>query len=389
MIKNNKGFALTEVLIISTVVVGVLIFMYTQFKNINRSYQYSFRYDTVEGLYLTNNILQYISDNDYDNLVEKLEESEQKYLELEECDPEIFSTSTFCDMLFTKSKVDKVLFTKENLREFKSQMTDFDQDFQDYINQIQTSNNQTDYRIIVKYQNGTYASLRFNNENSYVKKGLITYLDAINNTGVGHSNEAETWMDLSGNDFNATLYNNPRWSSNSIIFDGATNYARIEDTASMSYENGVTIEARIKLVSAIGNDGYGNTEMFGNWEDGGLGLIYNSNTLKTKMHVNSAWNEYSYSNLINQNQYNTIIMSYDNQKVNWYINGQEASSVDVGIDAIIRLAQVPFAIGGNPAVSNETMDNYANVEVQNILIYNRAITQEEAQRNYQADIARY
>ena len=71
MIKNNnKGFVITEVLILSTVILGVLTLMYVQFKSVNRSYQYSFKYDTVEGLYLANNIVNYINDGNYDNLVE-------------------------------------------------------------------------------------------------------------------------------------------------------------------------------------------------------------------------------------------------------------------------------------------------------------------------------
>jgi len=71
MIKNNKGFAITEVLILSTVIIGVLIFMYSQFKNINRSYQISFKYDTVEGMYLANNIINYISDDNYDKRIHR------------------------------------------------------------------------------------------------------------------------------------------------------------------------------------------------------------------------------------------------------------------------------------------------------------------------------
>lgn len=390
MIKNNKGFAITEVLIVSTIVIGVLIFMYTQFKNINRSYQYSFRYDTVEGLYLANNILEYINDNEYDDLVEQLNNSEKAYIEIETCDPETISTSSFCELLFNKSKVEKVLFTKENLRELKTQMIEFDQDLQDYINQIQTNNSASDYRIIIKYQNGTYASLKFKRENSYVEKGLIAYLDAQNNTGTGHSNDTRTWIDLSGHDLNATLYNNPTWGLNSISFDGTTNFARIENSANMSYENGVTIETRIKILSTSGNDGNGNVEFIGNWGDGGLGFIYtNNNLLKTKMYVNSNWNEYAYNNQLNLNEYYTIIMSYDNQKIDWYINGQQVVSVAVGDNSIIRLSPIPITIGGNPSISNNIMDNYANVEVENVLIYNRAITEEEAQRNYQADTARY
>jgi len=128
MIKNNKGFVITEILIISTVVIGVLIFVYAQFKNINRSYQYSFKYDTVQGMYLTNNIINYINDDSYDTLVTKLNTSELGYIDITECDIVDFSTSEYCKMLFNKSEVEQVLFTEENLARIKSDMASLPED---------------------------------------------------------------------------------------------------------------------------------------------------------------------------------------------------------------------------------------------------------------------
>ena len=54
MKKNEKGFVLLETLIVTTFVVSTLIFLYTQFSNIKTSYDASFRYNTVEGLYDAN-----------------------------------------------------------------------------------------------------------------------------------------------------------------------------------------------------------------------------------------------------------------------------------------------------------------------------------------------
>ena len=50
---------------------------------------------------------------------------------------------------------------------------------------------------------------------------------------------------------------------------------------------------------------------------------------------------------------------------------------------------VPIGIGGNPKIENTSMDSYANVEFQNILVYDRALTENEVMRNYQADMAKY
>ncbi|MBP5465181.1 MAG: hypothetical protein J6Y13_08450, partial [Treponema sp.] len=47
-----------------------------------------------------------------------------------------------------------------------------------------------------------------------------------------------------------------------ITFNGINNYGRLENTANMTYENGVTLEARVKVLSLV-HDTY--QELFGNW----------------------------------------------------------------------------------------------------------------------------
>lgn len=388
MIKNNKGFAITEVLIISTVVIGVLIFMYTQFKNINRSYQYSFKYDTVEGMYLANNIVNYVSDNLYDQLVEALNNSEVGYLDITECDTSQIATSTFCVSLFEKSKVERVLFTEENLKQTKATMTDLTEDIQDYINQIQINDIQNDHRIIIKYKDKTFATMRFNRGESYVQNGLIVHLDAINNTGKGHSNDIKEWADLSGNGNSATLYNNPSWSNNSLTFDGLTNYARLENTTGMEFTNGVTLEARVKVLSFIGINGDGDIAFFGNWESAGMGLLFsNKNTYHGNFYLNNQWKDVITNNSSNMLQYYTVTVTYnDASSSKLYIDGQlmDTFSFDEGT---IKKSLAPLALGGNPKVNG--MNSYANVEFQSVRVYNRALTDDEVLRNYQIDMARY
>ena len=114
MIKDNKGFVITEVLILSTVIIGVLIFMYSQFKNVNRSYQYSFKYDTVEGMYLANNIVNYINDGNFDKLVELLNNDSKGYIDITECNIENSNLISYCSSLFQKTGVEKK--QKKNLK---------------------------------------------------------------------------------------------------------------------------------------------------------------------------------------------------------------------------------------------------------------------------------
>ena len=70
--------------------------------------------------------------------------------------------------------------------------------------------------------------------------------------------------------------------------------------------------------------------------------------------------------------------------ISFYVVGYSNSNNG---NAIIKSSAVPFALAGNPNATK--MDNYANVEFQNVLIYNRALSENEVARNYQADMARY
>lgn len=60
MKKSNKGFMLAEVFIVSSFVLGVLVYMFIQINSIMKNYNNSFSYDTVQGLYMTNEVMNYI-----------------------------------------------------------------------------------------------------------------------------------------------------------------------------------------------------------------------------------------------------------------------------------------------------------------------------------------
>ncbi|MBP3920234.1 MAG: LamG domain-containing protein [Bacilli bacterium] len=399
MIKNNKGFIITEVLILATVLIGVLIFMYSQFKNITRSYEYSFKYDTVEGMYLANNIINYINQGSYDILVQTLNNSEQDYLDIYSdindrivgCDINIFETPIFCSDLFKLSQVERVIFAKEDLKELKNNMKELPEDLKDYINNIKVLNSFNDYRIIVKYKNGTFSTMRFNKGNIYVPNDLIVYLDAVNNTGNGHSNQTTEWRDLSGNNHNVTLYNNPIWHDNSLIFDGVTNYGLISSTANIEFKKGTTWEVRVKMLSLTGAYDNGintSAEFFGNWEGAGGGFMLSTdNKFYSNIYINDSYNTIEFDRAANLNNYYTLTMTYDNNIRKIYLNGVLLSTTEITPSTYIKPSTAPFALGGNPYISG--VNGYANVEFQSVRIYDRALTDEEVAKNYQADIFRF
>ena len=389
MIKNNKGFALTEILILSAVVIGVLTFMYIQFKNINRSYQYSFKYDTVEGMFLANNIVNYINNDNYDILVEKLNTNQEGYLDITSCDLELFQTPLFCEQLIRKSEIKQIIFTNENTSKLKANMQKLDNDFQEYIKKIKTINTENDYRIIIKYNDGTFTTMRFNKGNAYVQNGLIAYLDGINNTGNGHSNEIQTWKDLSNHGNDATLYNNPVWSNNSLTFDGIDDYGVLTNTANQEFPNGLTIETRVKVLSVDNESNLTFITFLDNNNSysprDGLSQQMNKDTRKffNRISVNNEWVISYQQESSNPEEYYTVTTIYDGKKEKIYINGiLDNSESKTGT---YSQSSKPFNIGRQIQEGGYK----ANVEFQNVLVYDRALTENEILRNYQADMARY
>lgn len=388
MIKNNKGFVITEVLILSTIIIGVLVFMYAQFKSINRSYQYSFEYDTVGGMYLANNIVNFINDDNYDKLVEKLVTEDERYIDITNCDENLIKSYNFCTMLMEQSQVEKVIFTEENLNKLKQNMLDLEPDLKNYINQISTTNERNDYRIIVKYTDGTFASMRFNKGKAYIEDGLIAYLDGINNTGSGHTLAQNPWIDISENGNNAQTYNNPTWSNNSISFNGTNSYATIGSTSASLFENGITLETRVKILSLNGFDDknyisfINNTDVANGSNSINQNVIKSNNILQTQIYIGDRFYTINSQSEMNLDNYYTLTTTYDNQTVKFYINGtlieeQEVEGTYEGTDR-------PFNIG-----KQANSSDYANVEFQKVLIYNRALTPTEVLRNYETDQARY
>lgn len=66
MKKNNKGFMLAEVFIVSSFVLGILVYMFVQTNSIMRNYNKSFSYDTVQGLYIANEVKKFLNYSGYD-----------------------------------------------------------------------------------------------------------------------------------------------------------------------------------------------------------------------------------------------------------------------------------------------------------------------------------
>ena len=154
--KDNKGFMLAETLIVTIFVAGILIFLYLQLSNLNNSYDESYRYNTVEGLYALDDVKDYIENDE--NALNYIEENidDLKYIDIKDC--RIFANSQDCLSLLKSVNIDSIFITTNFIP--SNIITDYNQDFLDFINKIKKDGEQT-YRIVASFNNSTYATLTF------------------------------------------------------------------------------------------------------------------------------------------------------------------------------------------------------------------------------------
>lgn len=147
---NNKGFMLVEILVVSVFISTVLVVLFVQFKKINNSYEVSFNYNTVDGLYLLDNLKKvispkvdtYIGDKNYVNFYSTLCPS----LEYE------------CKML-NEMNIKSLYLVKRNAKNDMLNDTSLSIPFKDYIKYMSFNTYNTDYFLIAEFNNETYASV--------------------------------------------------------------------------------------------------------------------------------------------------------------------------------------------------------------------------------------
>lgn len=156
---NNKGFMLVEILVVSVFVSSVLIVLFVQFKKINNSYNISFGYNTVDGLYLLNSvknrIITNVNDNSFNNFAAQISDT-QKYIDVYSlmCASEGYD----CELV-KQSNINKLLFVRKDAKNDMLDDSDFSIDLKEYINYVNFKVENSEYFIIAEFANGTYASV--------------------------------------------------------------------------------------------------------------------------------------------------------------------------------------------------------------------------------------
>lgn len=165
--KNNMGFALAETLIVSTVVAGILIYLFIQFSALKRSYNNSFAYNTVNNLYALEDVFDYVdnlSSSTKSNILNSIDDN--NYVEINKSNDEytdnVNDEQIVADgygyNLLNALDIKNLVITKESFDYSTIDSDNIKQGFKTFMSKIKVTDGD-DYRLIAQFTDGTYATI--------------------------------------------------------------------------------------------------------------------------------------------------------------------------------------------------------------------------------------
>lgn len=223
--------------------------------------------------------------------------------------------------------------------------------------------------------------------------GLVLHLDAANPKS--YVSGSTTWGDLSGNRNNGTLVNGVGYSNSNngtLTFDGTNDYiSAINPTLFDITTSSFSVGCWVKLNTLPGSNprliafmqDANNVFQLGTYGGGGVN-VYDYFWFELKSNgvgYGSGWGTIKYI----PNKWYYLVGTFDNElNISYtYIDGVRYTGYGIG--------------GGNPNVANTLMictnnttsPTPINGNVSNVMIYNKALTQQEITQNYNVLKNRY
>ena len=191
---NQKGFMLTETLIVSTLVIGVLLFLFIQFRGINQSYNTVINYNSADALLAAENLRTFYFNDNYDAIEEYYRNNHLKFLDLTNCPSSVINLQEYCNSITSKVNVKKVLFTDADLNYITQALNrkelQLEPTFEKYIRSLENDEEGTllKYRIIVELNSGEFGNIKMvkNDVTPQEQEGLVVQI-AVTSTPLNGS----------------------------------------------------------------------------------------------------------------------------------------------------------------------------------------------------------
>ena len=203
--KKNSGFMLFETLIVSSLVLGTLVFLYVQISTIKKTYNESFKYNTIEGLYKAKLLADYLEKTGYSDIVESM--GNGYYKDITDCT----LAGSLCTKIVNNSNINSVLFTSQDITQFKGELNNIllNNNLKKYIKYLKNTKKGFEYRLIIAYNNDTYASVgigkdltqlsSYNLINLVSNSGFESGLTSWSTSGTSNSATSTTYLKKEGN----------------------------------------------------------------------------------------------------------------------------------------------------------------------------------------------
>jgi hypothetical protein len=231
-----------------------------------------------------------------------------------------------------------------------------------------------------------------------VTNGLILSLDAANRKS--YNSGSSTWIDLSNNQRNVTLYNagnstytssppgSPTFSSDgrgSLVFDG-NDFGKFSTITAGST---ITVSTWCKTTNSTRENGI---LSHCNGAPVVLGYAITSGKMKYWYYTTS-WQTVSSTNSVNDGTWKNLVWAKSGTSMNMYINGELDSSPTLTGDVSGQLVSVGCLWGPcNSDSYGAGYDAYTQCfdgTINNLSVYNRLLTATEVLQNYRATKNRF
>ena len=227
-----------------------------------------------------------------------------------------------------------------------------------------------------------------------IKNGLVLHLDASNNRS--YPGTGTTWFDLSGNNNHGTLTNMSvpscyvrTYGGRALDFDGSNDYADILDSPSLNptkqitvccwyYSRGLPSSGFPFNYCLLGKSSSVNAQPYPAFDIRGS----SASTLELAIAIGVTSRQVSLG-AINTNTWTFIAATYNGAVLAGYRNGVLVQSSSQSGD--IGTTTNPLRFGDNPGFPSR----FYNGQLDDVRLYNRALTPSEIRQNYNATRGRF
>lgn len=219
--------------------------------------------------------------------------------------------------------------------------------------------------------------------NLYNKNGIVLLYDGVQNSETGHSDNANTWKDFSGNSNDGEIIDGT-WDKNSLIYNGSSTGVFLDNKLSSLFNSSNTIEIRILF-----NEENARDIIVGNYvgDIKNASINYEKNSSQVGVGDGSrVWMLDGKTNITTDwkfpvNKVLTITYVYDkaNNQVLQYLDGEYKNSTSV--------VEIPSHEWNGVYIGrdNRTGETVLNGNVYGVRVYSRMLTASEIKENYDID----